>query len=202
MERKEHFWAPSDEEDPKDPLETDEEGTEPCLGLVGGVLCADESYAGRLYISNADTVRLRVISLEWQEVEPLAPSIRDKLPPVDPTTGEFILPTEEELEMKRRERERDAGLRVTVSGSPGAETEKADPNRCTFFATPRHRWQNRVWGWSNGGQSRNARPSNVHVILASTEPHASDPFLVSATSTPTIREDLDAGRAERHERCD
>jgi hypothetical protein len=80
--------------------------------LVIALLVASKTE--RFYISTGDVIRFRVESLEWQEVEPLPPSVRNKPPPLD-AEGNPIEPTPEEVEMKERLRESEAGLRVMVS---------------------------------------------------------------------------------------
>jgi DNA-directed RNA polymerase III subunit RPC8 len=84
--------------------------------LVIALLVASKTE--RFYISTGDVIRFRVESLEWQEVEPLPPSVRNKPPPLD-AEGNPIEPTPEEVEMKERLRESEAGLRVMVSWSLG-----------------------------------------------------------------------------------
>lgn len=65
------------------------------------------------------------------------------------------MPTEEELEMKRRERERDAGLRVTVSRrTEFGSRHKANAESRFIPGSKRLHLRNKVSDWSNGGQSK------------------------------------------------
>ncbi|KAJ9112568.1 hypothetical protein QFC19_000585 [Naganishia cerealis] len=64
---------------------------------------------------NKDTIRFRVTGLQWQEVEPLPPNVRNKPRDLDPETGiprEF---TQEEIAAKGAQREQEAGLRIMAS---------------------------------------------------------------------------------------
>ena len=60
-------------------------------------------------------MRFRVEGLEWQELEPEPPNIKNRPPPVDPATGEIIEPTPEEIELKKKLRELNAPFKVIVS---------------------------------------------------------------------------------------
>lgn len=62
-----------------------------------------------------EAIRFRVTNLEWQEIEPEAPSIRDKPRDLDPETGMPKDLTREEIQQKEMQREIEAGLRIVVS---------------------------------------------------------------------------------------
>ncbi|KAJ9123143.1 hypothetical protein QFC22_001336 [Naganishia vaughanmartiniae] len=69
----------------------------------------------RLYIYKKDTIRFRVASLQWQEVEPLPPNVRDKPREIDPETGLPKEMTQEEVDAKEAQREQEAGLKIMAS---------------------------------------------------------------------------------------
>lgn len=62
-----------------------------------------------------EAIRFRVTTLEWQEIEPEAPSIRDRPRDLDPETGMPKELTREEIQRKEIQREKEAGLRIVVS---------------------------------------------------------------------------------------
>jgi hypothetical protein len=70
--------------------------------------------AQRLYMYRGEAIRFRVTTLEWQEIEPEAPSVRDKPRDVDPETGMPKDLTREEIQQKEAQREKEAGLRIVV----------------------------------------------------------------------------------------
>jgi hypothetical protein len=105
--------------DKKDPFKSDKESK-----------CAEAEYsqcqpgmliffplrpAQRLYIYKKDTIRFRVTSLQWQEVEPLPPNVRDKPREIDPETGLPKEMSQEEVDAKQAQREQEAGLKIMVS---------------------------------------------------------------------------------------
>lgn len=59
-------------------------------------------------------MRFRVTGLQWQEIEPEAPSIRDRPRDLDPETGLPREWTKEEIQRKEAQREKEAGLRILV----------------------------------------------------------------------------------------
>lgn len=73
--------------------------------------------AQRLYMYRGEAIRFRVTHLEWQEIEPEAPNIRDKPRELDPETGMPKELTREEIQQKETQREQEAGLRIIVSSS-------------------------------------------------------------------------------------
>ncbi|GHJ86216.1 hypothetical protein NliqN6_2618 [Naganishia liquefaciens] len=69
----------------------------------------------RLYMYRGEAIRFRVTNLEWQEIEPEAPNIRDKPRELDPETGMPKELTREEIQQKETQREKEAGLRIIAS---------------------------------------------------------------------------------------
>lgn len=70
--------------------------------------------AQRLYLYRSEAIRFRVTGLQWQEIEPEAPSIRDRPRDLDPETGLPKELTKEEIQRKEAQREKEAGLRILV----------------------------------------------------------------------------------------
>lgn len=101
----------------KDPFQSDKDST---LHLIVNrpTQTAEPVFhflAQRLYMYRGDAIRFRVTTLEWQEIEPEAPSIRDKPRDLDPETGMPKELTKEEIQRKEAQREKEAGLRIVVS---------------------------------------------------------------------------------------